>query len=243
MGYLWDKEVIMPTNHLKTVQQFLKERKSPAEIPVSGFPFVTIARQTGAGSHLLCDMLLEDFRKESSDLFRGWHVFDRLICEAVAQDPDLNRSLEDLVKEHYENEFQDLMDSLIAGTTGRYQLYKKTFQVITMLAAIGKVIIVGRAACCVTESFKAGIHIRLVAPEAERIAATMKRLRVSREEARKIMKTKESERQRLMKSFFDHDLSNPLLYDATWNTGKVDMSEISASIIHLIKSRAAMKDE
>lgn len=228
----------MPSNHLKIVEQFLRDRKEDIEIPESGFPFITISRQTGAGSHLLCDQLLKDFRTQPSDLFRGWHVFDRLIVEAVAQDPELSRSLEDLVKEHFESEFQDLMDSLIAGMSSHYHLYKKTFQVITMLAAIGKVIIVGRAACCVTEQFTTGIHLRLVAPEADRIAATMKRLKVGNDEARKIMKRKETERRRVLKTFFCKDTDDPLLYDVVWNTSKVEMHEISEAVIQLVQHRA-----
>lgn len=228
----------MPTNHLKIVQKFLKERKGPTDIPAAGFPFITISRQAGAGSHLLCDTLFEDFRRQPSDLFRGWHVFDHLICEAVAQDPVLSRSLEDLVKEHYESEFQDLMDTLIAGTSSHYLFHKKTFQIIKMLAAIGKVIIVGRAGCCVTESLTSGVHIRLVAPEAQRIAATMKYLKVDRDEARQIMKEKESERRKLLKRFFSRDINDPLLYHAIWNTEKVGMHEISAAVMHLVEHRA-----
>jgi len=228
----------VPSDHLRIVQRFLRDRKGEIEIPASGFPFVTLSRQTGAGSHLLCDQLLQDFRAQPSDLFRGWHVFDRLVCEAVVQDPELSRSLEDLVKEHFESEFQDLMDSLIAGMSSHYHLYKKIFQVITMLAAIGKVIIVGRAACCVTESFTTGIHLRLVAPEADRIAATMKRQKVDRNEARKTMRQKEAERRRLLKTFFCRDIDDPLLYDVVWNTGKVEMREISESVIQLIRDRA-----
>jgi len=232
----------MPSNHLRIVERFLKDRQDPVDLPESGFPFVTISRQTGAGSHLLCDRLLEDFRAQRSDLFRGWHVFDRLLCEAVAADPGLNGSLEELVKEHYKTEFQDLMDSLMAGTPSHYGLYKRTFQVITMLAAIGKVIIVGRAGCCVTESFCTGIHIRLVAPEAQRLTATMKRMNVSIDEARKIMKLKESKRRRLLKAFFCRSIDDPLLYDAVWNTGKAEIGEISDSVIRLIERRAGRSE-
>ena len=233
----------MPTNHLKIVEQWLTQRSAPTETCICGFPFVTIARDTGAGSHELCDTLLNDFREESSDLFRGWHVFDRLICEAIAEDPKIKGTLEYLVKERCESEFQDLMETWIAGTTGRYGLYKKTFQLIGMLATIGKVIIVGRAACCVTAPLKSGIHVRLVAPEPQRAAVTMKRLKVSLEEAQAVMRKKETERRRLLKTFFSQDVADPLLYDATWNTARVGMKNISASIIQLIKQHAADESE
>ena len=228
----------MATSHLRIVQQFLKTRKGPVDIPETGFPFITISRQSGAGTHELCDILLEDFGRQPSDVFRGWHVFDRLICEAVAQDPGISRCIEDLIKEHYESEFQSLMDSLIAGSAGSYRLYKKTFQVIAMLATIGKVIIVGRAGCCVTASFPSAVHLRLVAPEDQCLAATMKRLKVGREEAGRLLKRKETERRRLVKTFFGREIDDPLLYDATWNTGKADLHEISESVVALIKRRA-----
>ena len=235
-------EDAVPTTHLGIVREFLKERKDPLDIPECGFPFITISRQAGAGSHLLCDTLREDFRKQSSDLFRGWHVFDQLICEAVAQDPELSRSMEDFVREHYESEFQDLMDTLIAGTSSSYLLCKKTFQVITMLAAIGKVIIVGRGACCVTEPLGTGIHVRIVASEAQRIINTMKRLKVGRDEALKDMRERDSERRKLLKRFFNKDIDDPLLYDVVWNTDRVEMREISAALIRLVEHRAGRSE-
>jgi hypothetical protein len=231
------------SNHLKILEQWLKHRRSSTEPAETGFPFVTIARETGAGSRQLCDTLMGDFRREPDDLFRGWHVFDRLICEALANDPVLSGALEDLVKERYESEFQDLMDDLIAGRDGCYLVYRKSFHLIAMLAAIGKVIIVGRAACCVTARMRTGVHVRLVAPAAYRAAVIAKREKLDPDEARDLMLCRDKERRKLVKSFFNRDIADPMLYDAVWNTERVPMAEISASIIRLVKQRATAGEE
>jgi cytidylate kinase len=220
------------------INQFIKEKRNIQDVPDSGFPFVTISRQPGAGGHLLSYVLITDFLKEHGDLFKGWHVFDKQLCEVVAQDPELNHAMESLAQERYRSEFEEFMETLFTGRSSHYLLYRRTFNVVHMLASIGKVIIVGRAAACVTRHLKAGIHVRLVAPESNRIVWMMKRFKLSREEATRDIHRQESDRRKLLKKFFSRDIDDPLLYDTVWNSGTVDLPEISSSIIQLIKKRA-----
>jgi len=226
------------TNHLKLIQQFIRERRKLEDIPESGLPFVTISRESGAGGHLLSHVILTDFLKEESDLFRGWHVFDKLLCEVVAEDPELTNSMETLLREQYKSDFTDILESFMAGYSSQYSLYKKTFRVIAMLAAIGKVIIVGRASNFVTRHLQTGIHLRLVAPEEQRVVWIAKRWKLSRDEARRTARRDDADRRRLVRTFFHADIEDPLNYDAVWNTGAADMHEISFSVIQMIKRRS-----
>lgn len=227
-------------NHLKLIQDYLRSHGTVADIPATGFPFVTISRQAGAGGHLLSYVLLTDFLKEPDrKLFEGWHVFDRQLCEVVASDPQLQSSFQALLTERYRSEFAEFIESLFTGRSRQYEEYKKTSEVVRVLATLGKVIIVGRAGCCVARDLAGGVHVRLVAPEPARVRWMMSKLRLSQEEARALVREQDQQRRRMLNTFFNRDIDDPLLYDAVWNTDRATPHEISQSIIQMLKIRAA----
>lgn len=228
-------------NHLKILHDHLTSgtRANPGELP-----FVTISRQAGAGGHLLAYVLMTDMLKqtEQRSLFEGWHVFDKEITEIVAQDPVLRDAMDVYKKSHYKSETRNFLESLFSGRDNEYIIRKKTFEVIHLLSAIGKVIIVGRAGCCVTRHLPMGVHIRLVSPEPVRIKWVMRRFKVSESEARANIRREDRDRQRLFKTYFSRDIEDPLLYDAVWNTESADLHEIAQSVITLIKMRYERKE-
>lgn len=225
-------------NHLKIMHELLKEKKTLAEIPVSDLPFVTISREAGAGGHLLSYVLITDFLKQRGDLFEGWHVFDRQLCEIIAEDSEIQDAMDVLTLEDYRtSEFGDLLETLFTGRSEKDALFRSTCKVIRMLAAIGKVIVVGRAGCCVTRGMKSGIHIRLVASESKRVAWMMKRFQFSRADALKVVRKQDEDRAKLMKTFFNRDIGDPLLYDAVFDTDRMEMHDIAAFIINEIRER------
>lgn len=227
-------------NHLKLIHQYLKERGSLEGIPSSGLPFVTISRQVGAGGHLLAHVILTDFLKEADrELFGGWHVFDRELCEIVASDPELETSMEALMAEEHRSEFTEFIESLFSGRSKQYSIQKKTFRIVRMLASLGKVIIVGRAGACVTCDLPGGVHVRVVAPETTRLRWLAKKFRIDKAAARVMLKKQEADRHKLLRTYFNKDVDDPLLYDAIWNSESADMHEIAASVITMIKRRAA----
>jgi cytidylate kinase len=229
-------------NHLKMVQQFLTERRDFEDLPEYGFPFVTISRQAGAGGHLLSYVIVSEFLKfKGTTLFEGWHVFDKDLCEVIAKDPQLQVSMEDLVSEKYRSEFREFIESLFTGQSKQYLLYKTTFKVVRMLSVIGKVVIVGRGSALVTADLPQGIHLRLVAPKANRIVWMMKRFKLSKEAATKAIDKQDADRRKLIKLFFHRDIEDPLLYDAVWNTGKVPLEVITRATLDMIRERAKVQ--
>jgi hypothetical protein len=224
-------------NHLLMVKQYLENKTRLTGIQPTGFPFITISRQAAAGGHLLSQVIITDFLELKGEVFEGWHVFDREICELVALDPSLHTSMEQLLSERYRSEFSDFMDGLFSGKSRQYATLKKTFHVVRMLASIGKVIIVGRAGNCVTRGMGTGIHLRLVAPLNNRVRWMMKKLRIGKAEAEKLIASQDRERVRMTRTFFDRDIEDPLLYDATFNTTTVQQHEISRCVIEMIKNR------
>jgi cytidylate kinase len=226
-------------NHLKMIQQFLKEKRDVEDIPDYGFPFVTISRQSGAGGHLLASVLHGEIRsRREIPLFDGWHIFDRELCDLVARDPLLMNDIEGLMADKVRSEFNSFVESLFTGRSEPLNLERTTFKVVRMLAMIGKVILVGRGGAFVTADLPQGVHVRLVAPEAHRIARTMKNLKMHKEEAREWMEKQDAARRKLIKLFFQRDVAEPLHYDMVWNTGRVGLDLVTNATLNLVKCRA-----
>ena len=51
------------------------------------------------------------------------------------------------------------------------------------------------------------------------------------------MRKQDHDRARLLKSYFQVDIDDPLQYDVVWNTGAVSFDVIAEPIIGLIKQR------
>ena len=202
-------------------------------------PFVTISRQAGAGGHTLARVLLQAMSQEDDPLFQGWQVFDRELCEKLMEDPRLHVSMQSLLTEEYRSEIEDAIFSVLGGETPRYAVVKKLFETIRTLAALGRAIIVGRAGMCVTRGLPDGVDLRLVASEATRVKRMAGLLQVGEKEAREAVYKQDHDRSRLVRDHFFRDIHDPLLYDVIWNTEAVSFEAIAASVITLIKQRAA----
>ena len=226
-------------NREAVIQDFLQGKRTLDSIPGSGYPFVTIGRETGAGGHWLAYVLLTEFLKEpDQELFGGWRVFDKELCELVARDPRLISLRDRMLHERYRSEASEFVESLFTGYSPHYLAYKTTFKVVRALASMGKVIIVGRAGCCVTRDQAAGIHLRLVASQSQRIIWLMRRFKISKEDARKTIIEQDADKRKVADLFFSKNIDDPLLYDVVWNTGTVNLDEIARAIIQMIKTRA-----
>jgi hypothetical protein len=227
-------------NHLKLLHDYLREKRQLEDIPATGFPFITVSRQAGAGGHLLAHVILTDFLKyKDDDFFAGWHVFDRELCEVVAEDPEVQSSMEDLLTERRRSEAYEFIEGLLTGLPRQYLQHKKTFRIIRVLALLGKVIIVGRAGAMVTSDLPFGIHLRLVASEAARTGWMMRKLKATKDRAHAAIRDQDSDRRRLVKTFFGRDIDDPLAYDAVFNSEKMDPHEMSYATIEMLKLRRA----
>lgn len=227
------------------VEQFLKgvsyemERLQRSDLKNGHHPFVTISRQAGAGGHSLAEALLARMGKEPDPLFRGWQVFDQELCRKVLEDPGLKVSMRSLLTEEYRTQVEDLLAGVIVGESPQGTVIKRTFETLRVLAAFGKVILVGRAGSCVTAGLPLGVHVRLVAPEPMRVRRMSDLLHQGPEDARKTVHKQDLDRARLVKDYFSREIDDPLLYDVVWNAGRVPMETAASCIIALVRQRVS----
>lgn len=203
-------------------------------------PFITISRQAGAGGHLLSDALLAQFARQGDDgLFGGWQVFDKKLCEIVAEDSVFGSSMEALLAEEYRTRRDAFFSQILSPTIDQDVLMLRVFKVVRAVASIGKSIIVGRAGSEVTRDMDGGVSVRLVAPEEDCIRRVMEYYDIDERSAREKARHLDASRARLLKAHFRVDVTDPTRYDAVWNTGEVSIDAIAESIAVLVRSKVA----
>lgn len=228
-------------NRLDAIERYLSAYTPDAGSPIPAGdervrPFITISRQAGAGGHLLADSLVASFSRQEDDwLFGGWQVFDRQLCEIVAEDPAHSRSLSSLLAEDYHTKTDEFFRQLFGQSIDQDLLMHRVFRVVGAVATIGKSIIVGRAGSEVTRHLDTGISVRLVAPEEVRIRGVMDYYgldeRAARDRARKL----DTSRARLLKNHFRVDIDDPTRYDLVWNTDRASIGMLSEVLIGALR--------
>jgi cytidylate kinase len=223
-----------------TLAQYVKESASAG--PSRGrppAPFVTISRQAGAGAHALAEALIARFSQEKDVLFAGWQVFDRNICERVAADPDLHVSLQSLLDEDFHTGLDDYLRGALADMSSQIAVDHHMFRIVRGICAMGKAVVIGRAAALITRDLPLGVHLRLVSPPGARVKRISREYNIAEMAARDGLNRKDARRARMVDAYFEKDIADPLLYDCVWNTGAVPFDVIAESMICLIRRRAA----
>jgi cytidylate kinase len=202
--------------------------------------FVTISRQSGTGAHAVADSIVSTFgTRDDSEIFSGWRVYDRSICDIVARDPRFSRSLDALLEEEYRAKSSDMFHQLVHASVDQSAVMDRVLLVVRAIAGMGKAIIIGRGGSQVTRDLPHGVSMRLVASQSDRVAAAMKRFGLTEREARADIKRRDSGRQRMIMDKFGVNVDDPGEYDVTWNTGEVTHDEIGNATAELVGSRAA----
>jgi len=230
---------------LPTIERFLSAHAAEKGTAETGatpaiHPFVTISRQAGAGGHDLAATLLDVFAaQEDVRLFGGWQVFDRRLCEIVADNPAYSTSMSSLLEEEYRSKTNEFFSQLLDPTIDQDILMRHVFEVVRAVASIGKSIIVGRAGSELTLEMGPGIAVRLIAPEEVRLQGVMDYYDLDERAARDKARRLDESRARLLKSHFRVDIDDPARYDAVWNTGRAPIETIAESIAVGLRHKVA----
>lgn len=215
------------------------EKFSPSGSSENGrYPFVAISRETGAGGQALATELLRQIGEQSAEpLFSGWQLCNQELCHALAQDPGLKTAVESLLRMEYHPHAEDILGQLIFGNQSQDVVIKKMFRMIRTLALHGKVVFVGRGATFLTRDLDCGLRVRLVASVESRIKRVVSSTGLTEKAARELIAEKDKAKAELVKTFFNKDIRDPLLYDIVWNTDRVTLREIAGILVGCLRSR------
>ena len=116
---------------------------------------------------------------------------------------------------------------------GTYQLLITTL--VQDFGQTGKAVLVGRASQVILADHPDACHIKIVAPLEMRVNEVIQHRDVSTEQAQKLVEQHDEWRQNYLRNFHQVDWDDPLLYDLTINTEKVDPEAAVKLLVNLVR--------
>jgi len=204
---------------------------------VSECKLVTVSREFGAGGSELARTLGAEL---------GWPVLDQDLVHRVAERLRLDDATIARFDEHPPTLLQRIATVLIIPQPDLYSfpptsdlpshdaIAAASTRVIKEAAHDRPLIVVGHGAQCIFGGRADAVHVRVVAPAANRVRRIMARLHVDSAAANTMLRRADHDRQAYMQRHFHQDWYSPLLYDLQVNTGRVSIDDASAIIAALV---------
>jgi cytidylate kinase len=185
-------------------------------------PFIAISREAGAGATEIVSRLADRLQCD---------VVDRAMLDYMAERYKIPRDMLEVVDErvcHWATEVVRMWLAHRMVSQSDYLLLLGRF--VLMAAHSASTIFVGRGAHFILPREK-GLAVRIVAPAQVRIKRIMKRQELSRTEAERYAKKRDADRAQFIQRSFQHDVSDPLMYDLIINTEFVDFDSATEIIV------------
>jgi hypothetical protein len=203
----------------------------------TGHPFVTISREAGAGGDEVMQSLVARLRAlDPAD--PPWAGFDRELVEKVAEDHKLSKYLIESLEDQQYNWLRDLLHGVGAsrGWPSDTAVYHRVAKAVWALAQAGRVVIVGRGGVFLTQGLPGGVHVRLVAPFADRVQRYAKAQGLDRKAAEQSIRELEQKRAAFYRRFWPKRSLGPETFTVTFNTGQLRDAQIVDAIVPLLGS-------
>ena len=194
-----------------------KDKKEEARIPV-----ITVSKEPGAGGNILAEKIADRLDLD---------LFNRDIIREIAESAKISASVIETLEKKMLSGVEDFISSLI----NKHYLYPGLYlqhlmKVVCTIAEHGRAIIVGRGANFILPPEKT-FSVRMVAPLDVRIQNIARRFGVSSEEARRRVIRRESRRSAFIRQSFNADITDPIHYDLTINTGNLSIESAVEAVI------------
>ena len=200
------------------------ERLYPGKgkIEETRIPAITISKEPGAGGNILAQKI-----SERLDL----DLFNRDIIREIAESAKISASVIETLEKERLSGVEDFISSLV----NKHYLYPGLYlehlmKVVCTIAEHGRAVIVGRAANFILPPAKR-FSVRMAAPLDVRIKNIVHRFGVSADEAKRRIIQRESRRSAFVRQSFNADISDPIHYDLTINTGNLSIESAVEAVI------------
>lgn len=181
---------------------------------------IAISSQTGSGAMRIAQLLAALLQAQTESSNSRWKVFDKDLMLKVIEDHHLPAHLAHLVREDAAGALDDMIEELFGLHPPSGLIVQKSIETILRLVGQGSVILVGWGANVITSKLPNVFQVRLVGSLERRLERIEQRDRLSRKEALGMIARQDRGRERYVKRYFGHELSNSLLYHLTINTDR-----------------------
>jgi cytidylate kinase len=226
------------TDYFAKYRAYFVSQKDRSPLEAAGhLPFVTVSREAGAGAETVAGLLAAKLNAQGPQGAQPWTVFDKNLIDRVLADQDLPQEIAKLVEEDKDTTIKAIVGELLGLHPSMWTIFHHTSDTILKLARLGRCIIVGRGGNIVTAKLQGGIHVRLVAPENVRLAHLAKHFGLDEKSAAKYLREHDEGRRRYVKTNFERDIEDPLLYDAVLNTGLLGFEKTADLLAGMVAAK------
>ena len=223
-----------------SVDQFVKQQVKKWEGPVGAkkgrsapqIPVITVSMEPGSGGSIIAEKVAKQL---------GFDWYHRDIVEKIAKTAKIRSAVVNTLEKERLSGIKDFVSSLMEDQYIHPDTYlKHLLVVINTIAKHGRAVIVGRGANFILPAEDI-FSVRVICPLKKRISEVALAHKVTTEKAKRRVIQRESARKAFVRRTFNADISNPIHYDLTINTGKISVDAAVESVIGAIKAGVRKK--
>ncbi len=200
-----------------------KKASSEAQLPV-----ITVAMEPGSGGSIIAEKIADQL---------GFDYFHRDIVQQISKTAKIRSTVVNSLEKERLSGVKDFISSLMEDQYIHPDTYlKHLLVVISTIGKHGRAVIVGRGANFILPAGDI-FAVRVIAPLEKRIREVALAHRVTTEEAKRRVIRRESRRKAFVRHSFNADISNPIHYDLTINTGKMSIESAVEAVIGAVMAR------
>ena len=219
-----------------SIDQFVKQqvkkwedqftRKKDKDVPQ--IPVITVAMEPGSGGSIIAQRIAERLK---------FDYFHRDIVEKIAKTAKIRSKVVNSLEKERLTGVKDFISSLVEEHYIHPDTYlRHLLPVISTIAKHGRAVIVGRGANFILPAEDI-FSVRVIAPLKKRIREVALTHGAPVEEVKRRVIQRESRRKAFVRHSFNADISNPIHYDLTINTGKVSIESAVEAVIGAVRAR------
>ena len=219
-----------------SIDQFVKQQVKKWESQFTGkkdkdvaqIPVITIATEPGSGGSIIAQRIAERLELD---------YFNRDIVEKIAKTAKIRSKVVNSLEKERLTGVKDFISSLVEEHYIHPDTYlRHLLPVISTIAKHGRAVIVGRGANFILPAEDI-FSVRVIAPLKKRIREVALTHGAPVEQAKRRVIQRESRRKAFVRHSFNADISNPIHYDLTINTGKVSIESAVEAVIGAVRAR------
>ena len=219
-----------------SIDQFVKQQVKKWEDQFTGkkdkdvpqIPVITVAMEPGSGGSIIAQRIAERLK---------FDYFHRDIVEKIAKTAKIRSKVVNSLEKERLTGVKDFISSLVEEHYIHPDTYlRHLLPVISTIAKHGRAVIVGRGANFILPAEDI-FSVRVIAPLKKRIREVALTHGAPVEEVKRRVIQRESRRKAFVRHSFNADISNPIHYDLTINTGKMSIESAVEAVIGAVRAR------
>jgi cytidylate kinase len=185
-------------------------------------PVITVSMEPGSGGSVMAQKISERL---------NFSYFHRDIVEEISKSAQIRSTVVNTLEKERLSGVKDFISSLVEEQYIHPDTYlKHLLEVISTIGKHGRAVIVGRGANFILPAEDI-FSVRVIAPLDIRIRNIALEYRVTSEEAKRRIIRRESRRKAFIRQSFHADITDPIHYNMTVNTGKIGIAAAVEAVI------------